>query len=272
VNNRLLISAIAIAVAGTACLFGCQKKPEAPERTGGISTIVSEPEKQHFHFTEHEDKNPERSTTAEGEIIITNTCEEVSFVPFNRADNEASKAMNSVLNKAIDNHSKTASDLLEDANAYINNGAIDPEYLPWETKIDYSCVRNDGKAISIIETADFYAAGKLEGTTVRTYNFVPLTGKQLTNIFYTDKASLDEIDDYVYKKLIEKYGEESGITYEMPSLSSMIDEALDSWYFTETGVKLIYNPGSIAPIENGSFELELTKQELPESAHEYFNK
>ena len=52
----------------------------------------------------------------------------------------------------------------------------------------------------------------------------------------------------------------------------MIDEALDSWYFTETGVKLIYNPGSIAPIESGSFELELAKQELPESAHEYFNK
>lgn len=272
-KNRIIISIIAAATI-SACLMaaGCQKKPEAPVRTGDTSTIETEPEKQHFIFTQHEDTTPENKLTTDGVVIITNTCEEVSFVPYNRSDSGASKSMNAVLDKAFKNHRQIASDMVEDAQEYITDGVIDPEVLPWETRIDYSCKRNDGKAISVIETADFYSAGKLKGTTVRTYNFKPLTGEQITNVFFSDNASRDEMDDYIYNKLLEKYGEDSGITYTMPTLVSMVDEALSSWYFTETGVKIIYNPGSIAPIENGTFELELTKQELPEFAHEYFNK
>ena len=275
--KKIIYSAIALTLI-CAAFTACSKPTVPPERTGNIvSTISSQPDKEHYHFVERDDANPhvvfEKGENGEEVRYISNTCEKVSFVAHERSNSEAAKAMSNVFDRAYDNHRSSSSAMMDDLDYYLSSDSVDMSVFPWETKVDYSCTRNDGKAISIIETTDFYAAGKLEGTTVRTFNFNPLDGSQITNIFYKngDKESFDAVDDFIFKKLIEKYGENSGITYSMPNLTSMVDEAIPGWYFTETGVKIIFNPGSIAPIENGTFELDLTKEELPEDALKYFN-
>ena len=274
-KNKLITSIMAAALI-CASLTACQTTP-APERTGDkASTIPTQPDKEHYHFVEREDSAPHkvyRETDGDETLYISNTCEKVSFVAYERVDSQAAKKMNDFLDNVYNNHRTSSDTMIKDLDGYLLSESVDLSVFPWETKVDYSCTRNDGMAISIIETIDFYAANKLEGTTVRTFNFDPLTGDLINNIFYTagDTESLDAADEMIYNKLISQYGEESGITYSMPALTSMVDEAIPGWYFTETGIKIIFNPGSIAPIENGTFELEIAKEDLPEDAQKYFN-
>lgn len=274
-NRKIIISILASAIL-LASLSACSPSADKnPERTGNTeSQITVEPEKSHYHFIEREDSTPDAVYNDERTVTyIKNTCEKVSFVALERIDSDAARQMNTVLTKAYNSHRATSGTLMTDLEEYLKNDSVDMSVFPWETKVDYSCTRNDGKAISVIETTDFYSASKLSGTTVRTYNFDPTTGKQITNVFYEvgNDEAFNEIDDYIYKKLIEKYGEDKGITYTMPTLTSMVDEATNSWYFTATGVKLIFNPGSIAPAECGNFELDIPKADLPEFAQVYFN-
>ena len=84
-----------------------------------------------------------------------------------------------------------------------------------------------------------------------------------------DKASFDEADDVMYKKLVSKYGEEA-ISYNNVA-SSFVEIAEQCWYFTEDGVKVMFNVGTVADPEVGTLELEYTKEELPELAQKYFN-
>lgn len=271
-KNKIIISIIAALFVCTAAT-ACTKAPTAPERTGKTeSEIPSQPDIAHYHFVEREDKTPYvvKKEATDGEIFefIKNSCEKVSFVAHDRVDSTAASKMNSVFDAAYSYHESATTAMIKDLEDYLLSESVDMSVFPWETKIDYTCVRNDGKAISVVENIDYRG-----GISVYAYNFDPLTGDHVTNIFYTtgDKESLDAMDNLVYNKLIEKYGEDSGITYSMPNLVSMIDCAMGSWYFTETGAKLIFNPGSIAPIENGSFELDLSKEELPETSLKYFN-
>lgn len=275
-KSKIIISVIAVALICTS--FAACKQTTPPERTGDIaSTIPTQPDKEHYHFVERNDAEPfiVKEDTENGEqlVYINNTCEKVSFVAHERINSTAAKNMNNVLNLAYNSHKDSSAKMMDSLDAVLSDASADLSVFPWETKVDYSCTRNDGKAISIIETTEFSSGGELTGTTVRTINFDPLTGAHLSNIFYKagDSDAFNAMDDFIYKKLLEKYGDNSGITYNMPNLSSMIEEALPGWYFTETGVKIIFNPGSIAPIENGGFELELSKDELPENALKYFN-
>lgn len=274
-NRKIIISILACGIllsSLTACSDNANKNPE---RTGNTeSQITSQPESSHFHFIEREDSTPDTVYNQDKTVAyIKNTCEKVSFVALERVDSDIAREMNAVLSKAYDSHRASSGTLMDDLNEYLENGDVDESVFPWETKVDYNCTRNDGKAISVIETTDFYSASKLSGTTVRTYNFEPTTGKQITNIFYEvgNDEAFNAMDDFIYKKLIEKYGEDKGITYTMPNLTSMVDEAMNSWYFTATGIKIIFNPGSIAPTENGNFELEIAKSDLPDFAQSYFN-
>ena len=270
VKNKFILSAIAAAIICTA-FTGCQSTKEQPAKETEESLIPSQPDNEHYVFIEHKDKDPYiiRKENDDSVIYINNTCESVSFVALKSADKAASKEMNRVLDEAYNSHEQSSKSMFSQLDFYLSSENADLSSFPWETKVDYSCTKNDGRAISIIETRDFYSAGEHEGTTVRAFNFNPLTGALINNIFFTDNASRDKMDDSVYNKLIEKYGEDKGINYSIVT-SSMIEEALDSWYFTETGVKLIFNPGSIAPIESGAFELDLSKNELPENAQKYF--
>ena len=114
-------------------------------------------------------------------------------------------------------------------------------------------------------------AGTSVGTIRFSYNFDPITGDQVRNIFYVpgDKESFDTADDVIYKKLLAKYGEDV-VDYDNVT-ASFIDECLDCWRFTESGVVVTFNKGSIAAPEAGVLEVEYSKEELPEFAQKYFN-
>ena len=132
-------------------------------------------------------------------------------------------------------------------------------------------MRNDGKAISVLETIEMSYAGEVDNSICTSYNFDPATGDLIKQVFYSadDKESFDSADDSMYKKLIAKYGEET-ISYENVS-SSFVELAEECWYFTENGIQIIFNPGSIAPASAGVLDLEYTAEELPELAQKYFN-
>lgn len=269
----------AILAAGLACaaLVSCTNNTKnnnqaVIDRQPLNSTIASQPEKAHFTFMEHSQSSPNVLKSADQKTIyISTSAEKASFVAENRADRPSAKKINEVLTRAAERSTDIYASLVESLDSYLSKENTDTSTFPWEIKLDYTCIRNDGRAISVIETIDSYSADTLEGTTTFSYNFDPATGDQIHQVLYAadDKASFDAADDVMYKKLVEKYGEEV-ISYDNVS-SSFVEAATPCWYFTENGIKITFNPGSIADDSAGVLELEYTKEELPELAQKYFN-
>lgn len=256
----------------TACINKADSNTPPIDRAPLNSTIALQPEKAHFTFMEHSQSTPNTLQSTDKKIVYVSTsAEKVSFVAENRADRTAAKKINEVLTGAGERSQDIYGSLVESLDSYLSQENADTSVFPWEAKVDYTCTRNDGRAISVLEAIDSYSAGALEGTTNFTYNFDPATGDHITQIFYTpgDKESFDNADDVMYKKLIEKYGEDV-ISYKNVA-SSFVETAEPCWYFTENGIKIVFNPGSVADISVGTLELEYTKEELPELAQKYFN-
>ena len=269
----LLAAGLITCAALASCTNSSSKDNQTlPERTPLNSTIELQPEKAHFAFMEHDQSTPHTLQSADKQTIyISTSAEKVSFVAENRADRESAKKINSVLTNAAERTGDIYNSLVESFDEYFSQENADMSVFPWETKIDYTCIRNDGKAISVIESIESYSAGVLNGTVNFTYNFSPATGEQITQVFYAagDKQAFDSADDTMYKKLVEKYGEEV-ISYDNIT-SSFVEAAEPCWYFTESGVKIAFNPGIVADASAGVLELEYTKEELPELAQKYFN-
>ena len=270
-NKKVILAILTAGLICTSYLTGCSNTA-APERTVSESTIENEPERAHYTFVEHSQSKPTKIMSEDQEtLFILSSAEKVSFVAESRADREASRKINNTLGEAYDRAKALYTNFYEDLNEILSQETPDLSLLPFETKVDYTCTRNDGRAISVTEIIETYVAGNLEGTTRYVYNFDPVTGDQIKNIFYTtgDKASFDEADNTIYEKLLAKYGEEV-INYSNVS-TSFIDETLDSWRFTENGVVVTINAGYVAPAEAGVLEVEYTKDELPAFAQKYFN-
>ena len=271
-NKNTILAILATGLICAGFLTGCNNTPAPLDRTATESTIENEPEKAHFTFVEHSQSSPNVVTSEDKEIVyILSSAEKVSFVAENRADRESSRKINDTLATAYDRARNIYNDLYADVYALANGENADLSSLPWETKVDYSCTRNDGRAISVTEVIETYTAGSLIGTMRYAYNFDPITGDLIKNIFYIpgDKATFDAADNTLYEKLLAKYGAEV-IDYENVT-ASFIDEIMDCWRFTENGVVITANAGTIASEEAGVLEVEYSKEELPEFAQKYFN-
>ena len=272
IKTTAIIAALALCATLSACKDNVAEIENIPERAPLFSTVEAQPEKAHYTFMEHSQDAPNVLTsTDKSTVYISTSVEKVSFVADNRADRDAAKKMNDVLTNAYNRSKNIYNSLADGLDAYFQMEDADMSVFPWETTINYTCIRNDGKAISVLETIQASEAGIVNGATTFTYNFDPTTGNQITQVFFVpnDKASFDAADDYMYKKLVEKYGEEL-ISYDNVE-SSFVEVAQQFWYFTQDGVKVVFSAGSIAPSESGEFDIDYTKEELAEFALKYFN-
>ena len=181
-----------------------------------VSTITAQPEKSHYIFVERTSDSPDTIKSGDKQTVyVSLSVETASFVAENRADRPAAKLINETLAAANKKASNIFNDLSDRLETHLADKNADTSVFPWEVKIDYSCKRNDGKAISVWETIDTYTAGAPMGTTEFSYNFDPITGNRIGQVFYIpdDEESFDKADDVLYKKLLSKYGEET-INYE----------------------------------------------------------
>ncbi|MBQ7399730.1 MAG: hypothetical protein IJW06_04650 [Clostridia bacterium] len=263
---------ISAAFTFTSCTLNSAKNNNEGQQITEDTSITARPEEAHFSFLEHKQKTPDVIQSVDKETIyISTSVEEASFVAKDRTNRPSAKKINEVLTKARERSNDVNDRLVDELDAYLSLENADISVFPWESRVDYDCLRNDGKAISVLETVESYTAGTLTATSNFSYNFDPLTGDHINQVFYIagDKASFDEADDVMYKKLVSKYGEET-ISYNNVA-SSFVEIAEQCWYFTEGGVKVMFNVGTVADPEVGTLELEYTKEELPELAQKYFN-
>ncbi len=242
-----------------------ENKTETNEQGGNV---ISDPGKEYYTLITRELPYTVKSED-ESVIYIQNKLQKPSFVANDRVNSEAASKMNTVLNNAYtrnDEESEKMLKLLQSLDTLENVKAT----FPWTLNASYEVVRNDGKAISVVENIHYYAGGTHPTQNTYTYNFDPTTGEKIPLVLYPagDNDARDKAEDMVYNKLVEKYGSEE-INYDYVT-ASIIDEAVDSWHFTDTGIKLIFNEYDIAPYAAGSFQLDIPKEELPEEAQRYF--
>lgn len=273
------ITFISLGICAAAILTSCTNNtPEINnhgETVSSESNITVEPNKAHFIIKDKPAKNAVKTTySKEGETLNSLEIEELSITPHERADKDAAYNMKEIIN--VQGEKRLYS--IYDSNnevllAEMTNENFDASSLPRKIAVDYTCVRNDGKAISVLETINSYAADQLQTTVTTAYNFVPLTGERIMQVFYTpgNKEEYDAADNTMYEKLVSKYGAEL-ISYNSVS-SSFVDVAAECWFFAEDGegISVIFPAGRITPVEAGALELEYSKEELPEAAQKYFN-
>ena len=286
-NKKIITVILTAALCITALLTSCADNTtttttpdnaanNAPNRTGLTeSKITSEPEKAHFIIRDTPASKPARTTsTKDGEVISVLEIEDISITHHERVDKNATEKMRSVINTAAE---KRLISLYDSTNANIFTEMatenFDKSSLPYKMAVDYSCTRNDGRAISITETINSYAADVLQHSITTTYNFVPLTGERISQLFYVtgDSDAYNAADNTMYEKLTAKYGADV-ISYNNVT-ASFVDVAADCWYFAEDGKSIIvtFSAGRVAPEEAGVIEIEYSKEELPEFAQKFFN-
>ncbi len=204
-------------------------------------------------------------------VYVEGVVRKPSLVSLERVNSKVSKNINSVLSNAYDRNSSGANALMDEVIQAFKDENFTAESggLPWSFTTDYDVMRNDGKVVTIKEVIEYVVSNKTVTNTYY-YNFDVNDGSQIVNVFFVegDDDERDAIDLIVFEKLKEKYGDDS-INYDNV-YSSFVEVATDSWYFTEDGVNLFFNRYEVAPESEVDFEIELTKDELPEFAQEYF--
>ena len=286
VNKKIIIGITALSVCLAALLTSCNNSsypapgtnntPNPPDRTGlSESKILTEPEKAHFIIRDTPAKTTPTKTTStkDGEVLSILTIEDLSITQHERVDKNATDNMRSAI---ITQGQKRIYSLYDSINnalfTEITAEGFNKDTLPRKVSVDYSCTRNDGKAISITETISYFAAEEPGYSILTTYNFVPLTGERIPQLFYNpdDSDAYNAADNTMYEKLTSKYGEI--ISYDNVS-TSFVDVAANCWHFSEdgNGIKVFFTAGQIAPEQAGDFEIEYSKEELPEFAQKFFN-
>jgi len=273
VNKKIITGIITAGLICCAYLTACEDKSKGSITSDPATPNQSAAHTAHFTFVEHGQDTPSTLEAKDKDILyISASAEKAAFVAENRIDRPIAKKINDVLTQAYERSKNLYNSMIDDLDVYLSSeDSSDMSVFPWESSADFTCLRNDSKAISISETIESKSAGALVNTTVYTYNFDPSTGDQIQQPFYAtdDKADFDKADDQMYTKLVDKYGKDV-ISYKNVA-SSFVEVASKCWYFTESGVHVAFNAGSIASEEAGILEIDYTKEELPELAQKYFD-
>lgn len=278
VKNKIILSLIILCLCAATLLTSCTENTtnnnSANNPGPGQSTILTEPEKAHYLIKDTPADSPAKTLSNDGEVFSSLVIEKLSITQHDRINKPAAAKMKEVLvaqgEKRINDIYYSNADVLL---AQMKQEDFDKSTLPHKMTVDYTCVRNDGRAISILETIDSYSADKLQSSITTAYNFIPLTGERIGQPFYTvgNSDEFNAADNTMYEKLLSKYGEEV-ISYNNVS-ASFVDAAADCWYFTQDGkgIAVKFSAGRIAPVEAGDLEIEYSKEELPEFAQKFFN-
>lgn len=205
-------------------------------------------------------------------VYVTGTIRKASVVAQSREFSPITKNINNVLQAAYNRNKTSGDELLDVMSEAFGTDGFDAStaMFPWSIDTSYELVNNNGTIATVKETVDYFAGGPHHTVSTYYYNFDCTDGTHLTQILYTegDDEQRNAADSLIYNKLKEKYGEDV-ISYDYIQ-SSFVEAAVDTWYFTENGINVYFNQYEIAPYAAGDFEIEITKDELPETALKYF--
>ncbi len=204
-----------------------------------------------------------------GDLIFTKTLEKIRVTALNEAYYSAAKNIASVMNNSYERNVLQA-DTLRNSILETFSGE-DMTGLPWALEAKYDTISSSGKLVSFVEHIYYNAGGAYPTYVDFSYNFDAATGKQL---LLEDFLPLDDdektpfYDNLLREKLDEKYPDTVQDSFIQTNL---IHVAVDTWMFTENGMKIWYNEQEIAPHAAGKLEIELTRDELPENALAYLD-
>ena len=271
-NKKRIFAIILAGVLVTACVSCSNNSEKNTDKDQALSaeTIENAPEKSHFTMMERE--YPVTFKAQDEDVIyVTGNLRKASMVAFDRANSAISKNMSSALASAHDRNTENADVLMQDVMAALTTADFDKQNagFPWRISSDYELMRNDGLVVCVKETIEYFAGDNNHNVYTFYYNFDAKTGEQITQVMYDegDDDARDAADSLLYDKLTAKYGEI--INYDMVT-SSIVEATVDGWYFTDSGIVVHFNRDTIAPYEEGEFEVEFTKDELFETAKQYF--
>lgn len=204
-----------------------------------------------------------------GDLIFTKTVEKIRVTAQHSAYLDAAKNISSVMKISFERNEQQADDL--------KNGILesftgeDMTGLPWALETNYEVNSSGGKLVSFTEHIYYNAGGAYPTYADFSYNFDAATGKQLLleDFFPIDDEEKTPLYDAMLReKLDAKYPDTVQDSFIQTNL---INIAVDTWVFTENGMKIWYNEQEIAPHAAGKLEIELTRDELPESALAYLD-
>lgn len=204
-----------------------------------------------------------------GELIFTKTVERVRVTAKHNAYIDAARKISNTMKNASDRN-ETQADALKN-NALASFTGDDMIGLPWSLETTFEAISSEGKVVSIVEHI-YQSTGAAHPMRIDfSYNFDAQTGNQLSlGDFFPigDDKKTPEITALFRSKLEEKY---PGAVQESFIQTNLIEMAVDTWIFTENGMKIWYNEQEIAPHAAGKLEIELTRDELPEAALKYLD-
>ena len=223
------------------------------------------------HFTMLERDYPISFKDKDGETVYVNgNLRKASVVAYNRVNSKISKKINAVLSSAYERHQTSGDELMNYVVEAFKDSSFDKDSVsfPWYINTDYELGRNDGLVMGIQEKVEYFGGSDVVNS-VFCYNFDVKTGELINHIMYTegDDEQRDAADSLIYEKLKAKYGDVVSYDY---VISSFVEASSDVWSFTDSGIKIVFNEGEVAPFEEGKMEIEILKSELPESAMQYF--
>ena len=272
--NKKILTLICAGLMVAACVTSCTNKVNKNDEKD-TETVETALENPRFSMMEREYPLSLKDKEEDGgKIYVSSNVRKPSVVAFDRVNSGVSKKINTVLKNSYDRNYESAGEVTDIAVEALKTEGFDISSagFPWFLTSDYEIVRNDGLVISIKETIEYYAGGDISPlTSVFYYHFDTKTGEQIKQVMYNspDNDDRDRVDNVVFEKLKEKYGEDA-IDYSNVIASSIVEAGVDGWYFTDNGIVITFNEGEIAPIEDGKFEVELLKSELVDSANQYF--
>ncbi len=204
-----------------------------------------------------------------GNLIFTKTVERIRVTAQHSGYHDAAKNISSVMKASYERNELQAESL--------KNGLLESftgenmTGLPWALEAKYDVESSGGKYVCFVEHVYYNAGGAYPTYMDFSYNFDAVTGKQL---FLEDFFPIDDdektplYDAMLREKLDAKYPDTVQDSFIQTNL---INIAVDTWVFTENGMKIWYNEQEIAPHAAGKLEIELTREELPESALAYLD-
>lgn len=269
-NKKSLFAVILAGVMVATCV-ACNKNASNQGENTKVpgESIEAAPEKPHFQMMQRE--YPVSFTDSEQETVYVkgNLCK-ASVVAFDRVNSSISKKINGVLKSAYERNDKNADALMDVVMEVLADDSFDESTagFPWYINSSYELVKNDGLMLTFKENVEYFD-GTNDVDEVFYYHFDAKTGDQVPQVMYAegDDKQRDAIDKLIFDRLNEKYN--GIVSYDYVS-SSIVETAVDGWYFTDNGIMLTFNVGEVAPADAGTLEVELTKNDLPEFAQQYF--
>lgn len=256
--------AAGICVALSSCKNENIDKP-GTDNPGQIENDVVEITKDPLYHISTRDLEDSVAVKDTEEIVFTKKVQNVRVTAFDRDYSETAKKIVATMSSAEKRANSQAAEIKNMSMELLAQGQTGLSF-PFCFETTYHEGRNDGAVVCIIEKAYYNSGGPHPYHADFGYNFDAQTGEHLN--FEAVLPEDFDIESLLFNKLNEKYpGMIDPQNFIMPELSKIAD---DSWVFTDDGIDVWFNVYDIAPYAGGTFEIEISKDELPKETLKYF--